>query len=513
MYRILLFGGINMFENNLKTIPIKLSALVNTKRFVPIKIVVIYMIIGSLWIYFSDSLTITMSNNLLDFKTLQNIKGFIFIIFTSIILYILIHSNINMILNLEKQIKDREKQNRLIVDSITNGIWDWEIKTDKTYFSPTYKSKLGYKEDEIENTFKGWEKLVHPDDIKKTLKIIQQCIQDKTTKYEVEFRMKTKKGDYAWILSRGIVVMDDKGVPTNMIGTHMDITERKEAEKEHRKVMEENKKLLEETLEYDKLKTEFFSNISHELRTPLNIILSTAQLLNLYNKDKKIDYNRIDKSIHAIKQNCYRLLRLINNVMDMSKIESNFLGMNLQNYNIVSVVEEITLDCQQYIESKGLTLEFDTEIEEKIMACDADKIERIILNLFSNSVKNTKVGDKITVNIYDENEYIVISVKDTGIGIPEDKLEIIFERFRQTDALLTRSHEGSGIGLSLVKALVEMHGGEIFANSKVGYGSEFSIRLPIRMLSNEESNSQRNNLIMDTNIEKIDIEFSDIYSA
>lgn len=280
-------------------------------------------------------------------------------------------------------------------------------------------------------------------------------------------------------------------------------------------LIKENKRLLEEVIEYDRLKTEFFSNVSHEFKTPLNIIFSTTQLLSLHtlNCNETYEYNpKINNYISIMKQNCYRLLRLINNLIDITKIDSGFINLNLQNKNIVEVVENVTLSTVEYVESKSRTIIFDTDVEEKIMAFDPEKIERIILNLISNSVKFTKPQDQIEVNMYDKKENIIISVKDTGVGIPKEKQKIIFERFRQVSPLLNRNHEGSGIGLSLVKSLVEMHNGKISVESQCGKGTEFIIELPVKLISQEDNTEISNDFTSQTNVEKIQIEFSDIYS-
>ena len=277
-------------------------------------------------------------------------------------------------------------------------------------------------------------------------------------------------------------------------------------------LIKENKRLLEETLEYDKLKTEFFSNISHELKTPLNIIFSTMQILSLYSNKDELDSKKLNKHINIVNQNSYRLLRLVNNLIDTTRIDSGFKDLNLQNKNIVEVIENITLSTVDYVESKSREIIFDTEIEEKILAIDPDQMERIILNLISNAVKFTNPNDKIEVKIYDKKESVLISVKDTGIGISEDKQEIIFERFRQVDPLYIRKNEGSGIGLSLVKSLVEMHNGNICVKSKCGEGTEFIIEIPVKLVSKEDNESYIEEFIPQCNIDKIHIEFSDIYS-
>ena len=164
----------------------------------------------------------------------------------------------------------------------------------------------------------------------------------------------------------------------------------------------------------------------------------------------------------------------------------------------------------EYMKSKGITLLFDTDIEEKIIACDGDVIERIILNLLSNSVKFSKPNSEIFISLQDLEDKILIKVKDTGIGIPEDKIEVIFDRFRQVDALLTRKREGSGIGLALVKALVEAHEGNISITSQIGEGTEVLIELPYKVIGTDKD-IYENNTYEDEKIEKIFIEFSDIY--
>ncbi|MCJ7690218.1 MAG: ATP-binding protein, partial [Clostridiaceae bacterium] len=276
-------------------------------------------------------------------------------------------------------------------------------------------------------------------------------------------------------------------------------------------LIKENKKLLEETVEYDKLKTEFFSNISHELKTPLNIIFSTMQLLSLHSNNGELDSKKLNKYINLVNQNSYRLLRLVNNLIDITKIDSGYGNLNLQNKNIVEVIENITLSTVDYVGSKSKQIIFDTEIEEKIMAFDSEQMERIMLNLISNAVKFTNTNDKIEVKIYDEKESVLISVKDTGIGISEDKQRIIFERFRQVDPLYSRRNEGSGIGLSLVKSLVEMHNGNISVKSKYGEGTEFIIEIPVKLISKDENESSVEEFIPQCNVDKIHIEFSDIY--
>lgn len=286
-------------------------------------------------------------------------------------------------------------------------------------------------------------------------------------------------------------------------------------EQEHlREENEKSKKLLNESILSETLKTEFFSNLSHELRTPLNVILSTLQLLELYmrNDDIAAMGSKLSRHVRIMKQNCYRQLRLVNNMIDITKLDSGYFELDLQNCNIVGLVENITLSVSEYIRNKSLKLIFNTDLNECIIACDPDKVERVILNLLSNAIKFTNEGGSMTVSIYADGGSIAISVMDTGIGIPADKAGIIFDRFRQVDKSLTRKQEGSGIGLSIVKSLVELHGGEILVNSVYGKGTEFIVRLPIRVLTEDIGCCKVAEDLRQERIERIHIEFSDIYS-
>lgn len=277
-------------------------------------------------------------------------------------------------------------------------------------------------------------------------------------------------------------------------------------------MLAENKMLVEKTLQYDKLKTEFIANMSHELRTPLNIIFSTVQLLDvIIIKDVNLDNNKIRNYTGSIKQNCYRLVRLVNNLIDITKIDSGFMDLNLSNQNIVEVAENITQSTAQYVQSMSRTIIFDTNEEEKVMAFDPEKLERILLNLISNAVKFTNPGDTISVTLKVLKDEVYICVKDTGIGIQKEKLSQLFQRFKQIDPLLNRSHEGSGIGLTIVKALVELHGGTIEVKSNYGEGTEFLICLPVKIIEEQDDAEIKMDFNSQSNVENINIEFSDIY--
>lgn len=271
--------------------------------------------------------------------------------------------------------------------------------------------------------------------------------------------------------------------------------------------------LLKEANEYNVLKTRLFSTISHELKTPINIIYSAIQLLeNMYKCDEQSNKKDVFlKYSGVMKQNCYRLIRLINNYIDINKIGLGFYNLEEKNGNIVNTIEDITMSIVEYAKMKNIKVIFDTDIEEKIIAYDSEKIERIMLNLLSNAIKFTDRGGKIKVSIHDGEKFIIVSVKDNGAGIPEDMLKKIFEVFIQVDGSIRRKVEGSGIGLSLVKSFVEMHGGSISVKSKVGVGSEFLMKLPVKKVDEGLNINSGKGKLMDMDDKEVKIELSDIY--
>ena len=264
--------------------------------------------------------------------------------------------------------------------------------------------------------------------------------------------------------------------------------------------------------EIEKMQQEFFANISHELRTPLNLIFGSLQLIKSVEKEVLEKRNSLNKYIDIIDQNSKRLLRLVDNLIDSTRMKCGYYKYNPKNYDIVSFVENISMSVADFAKQNNIDLIFDTDVEEKIMAFDLEKLERIMLNLLSNSIKYNKAQGQIEVLLNDCNDTFVIRVKDTGVGIPSDKLMYIFERFRQVENRFNKSTEGSGIGLSLVKDLIEIQGGTIEVKSELGVGSEFIIKLPVKILS-DDSNIDKvyfNNDYHDL-VKRMNIEFSDIY--
>lgn len=412
-------------------------------------------------------------------------------------------------INIETELKQKIALQKIIINTIPTPLYFKDLKFNYVGINPAYSELIGINEKDIigKNVYDLFD-----------TNIAESCNQmdidlmnDQYKQIVKEISVLLEDGNSKTIINSKALILDDEGNPSGIVGVLLDITGQKESEILKTNIAEDHL-IIDELKRDDVLKTEFFSNISHELRTPLNVIFSAVQLVEAYvNSDYISNENKIIKNIKSIKQNSLRLQRLVNNFIDITKIDSHAFEIRLQNLDIVNVVEEIALSVSDFILNKGISLVFDTNVEEKIMAFDEEKFERIILNLLSNAIKYTQEGGTINVNIIDKGDTVIIQIKDSGIGIPQDKLDLVFNRFYQISPINTRQ-QGSGIGLNLVKSLVEMHNGTISVDSELGIGTNFSIELPYRLSINEAS---QHPMVFDkqSRIEKIQLEFSDIYKV
>jgi PAS domain S-box-containing protein len=260
--------------------------------------------------------------------------------------------------------------------------------------------------------------------------------------------------------------LDSGGNLIALSGTMQDVTDLKRADEEAVMRMEADARL--------KVMTEFFTNVSHELKTPLSLILMQMDMMRMHAGDAK----RTEKLLSDATLNAYRLTRLVNNLLDISKMDAGFMRLNLMKRDIVGVLRNICDSVAGYASAKSISLGFESDVAEKHMDLDREKLDRIVLNLLSNAIKHTPAGGRISVELKEKNGCVRILVRDTGEGIPADKLGTIFDRFVQVSNRMSRQGEGCGIGLALVRSLVELHGGRVWAESELGRGSVFTVELP-----------------------------------
>ena len=284
---------------------------------------------------------------------------------------------------------------------------------------------------------------------------------------------KKKNNELYWSAQTITPMKDKDGNISNYVSVLRDITEIVERQKQdlELKISREQTRKLEEM---DHIKSRFFANISHEFRTPLTLIL--GQVDSVMSSDIEV---KEKGKLQVANRNARRLLTLINQILDISKIETGNLELNAEPHNVVSFLTSLLYSFESLAELKKIKLTFDSEFENLTVIFDPDKMEKVFYNLLSNAFKFTPINGEIKVVVKElKDSTVEIKIKDTGIGIPANRLPKIFDRFYQVDGSQTREHEGTGIGLALAKSLIELHKGKISVNSKEGEGSEFIIALP-----------------------------------
>ncbi|WP_148550524.1 ATP-binding protein [Paraclostridium bifermentans] len=392
------------------------------------------------------------------------------------------------ITNKVELLKNIEKNEKTFLE-IANNIEEVIVIADEKkahYISPSFERVFGVKPEKLYDDIKTWK------DNWKSFEPQGNVNYNYNYKEPVSiiFKATSKNQDVKWFWVRIVSLLDENGNVIKKIFVISDITQTKKVD-----------------LELEKLRMDFLANISHELRTPINLILSSLQVLSLKMNLLDEELSRyFNKYLSIVDQNGRRLLKLVNNLIDTTRLESGCFSYNPKNKDIISYVENICLSVSEFVKSNNLTIIFDTDVEEKFIAFDVDNMERIILNLISNAIKFNKPGGKIEVFISCKDD-IEISVKDSGIGIPEDKIDKIFERFEQVKT--NTKKEGSGIGLNLVKSLIEMNNGSIKVESELEKGSKFTIILPNTLIKNSLSYSYENSNYIN-NENQISVEFSDI---
>ncbi|MDQ2086725.1 response regulator [Herbivorax sp. ANBcel31] len=382
--------------------------------------------------------------------------------------------------NIEEDLKKSRGQFELAVKGSQDGIWDWDIKTNKLFLSTRWKEMIGYTDSELENNFSTFESRIHPNDKLGVLEYVQDYLNGKIPFYNMEFRFRHKKGHYLWILAKGEALRDETGKPYRMAGSHTDITEIKEKEKE----------LIRQKEKADAAnvaKSQFLANMSHEIRTPMNGVIGFIQLLEMTNLDEE------QKSfLKSIKTSSDALLNIINDILDLSKIEAGKLEMEQIPFNLRATVEKAVQPFEAKALEKGIDLSIITKSDlPKMLLGDPTRLRQVISNIVCNGVKFTKKGEVLVkVELLQEKEatyQILFTIEDTGIGISEDFLDQLFSPFAQQDTSTTRRYGGTGLGLPICKNIIEMMGGEIKVKSKKDKGSCFSFSLIFEKTTEEYS--------------------------
>jgi PAS domain S-box-containing protein len=378
----------------------------------------------------------------------------------------------------KERAEESEKQIKTMFSALNAGIAIMGIHGEVLEWNSTFINYFGYAPEEFKKL--TTRDITHPDDIPQTMHYISQVINNHINSFRFEKRFLKKDGTAFWVdLSGSALKKDDKVYA--FLGVVYDITERKNIELQLQSQFNELKIAKEHAEESDRLKTAFLQNMSHEIRTPMNAIMGFSNLL-LENSDNKA---KLRKFTEIINQRCNDLLDIINDILDISKIESGLLPINIEETNLNEVFAEISVFFKEYqkrIEKHHIKLvsHFFGAPEDEYILTDKVKLKQIFINLISNAFKFTDEGRIDCGCKFDTNHNLLFYVTDTGIGIPEEKHQYVFERFAQLQQGSKRNIGGTGLGLSIVKALVNLLGGQVFLESEPGKGSTFSFTIPYK---------------------------------
>ncbi|MBF0278058.1 MAG: PAS domain S-box protein [SAR324 cluster bacterium] len=395
----------------------------------------------------------------------------------------------------EKETRENEEFLRMALEKTETGTWDWNLASGGIVLNNFWQTLLGYDPGEQDFDFEWWKKCVHPDSFPAFEKAFNDYLEGRSGDYELEYRIKNKQGEWKWIWAVGrCVEWDEENAPLRIIGTHKDISDRKRNEEElanYREHLEElvtertlqletkNRELEQANLhlqEMDRLKSIFLASMSHELRTPLNSIIGFSGILLMGMAGPLAMEQK--KQLKMVQNSARHLLSLINDLLDLSKIEAGKVDLNIEDFLFNELVEEVAASFLPLAEAKNLKLTLEIPRNLKLRS-DKRRIQQILMNLLSNAINYSEKGSIEVVAKKVKRSHLQVEVIDTGIGISSDNLRRLFQPFQQLDDTLAKSQEGTGLGLYLCKKLCLLLKGDISVTSVYGEGSTFTFNIPL----------------------------------
>lgn len=327
---------------------------------------------------------------------------------------------------------------RALMDAAEEGIWDWNVASGDVYFSDRWLSMLGYRRGEIEPHVRSWALLVHPDDLPLVNQVLQRHLAGEIPLYETEHRVRTRNGDWKWILDRGRVVeRAPDGAPLRAVGVHLDLSDRR---------------WREETL----------SLVSHELRNPLTSVLSSCEL---------------------IQRSALRMNRIVSDLVDLTRMESGKFQVSFSHVHLIPLLESVVSGLERLLRGKRLECRLDLPSDLPLIWSDEVRLAQVFSNLLHNAIKFSPAGAQIWVRAGVDENWVWIEVVDQGKGIDPSEIPHLFERFWQSAGTHAAGgqREGLGLGLFIAQGILISLGGGVSAESKgLGQGSKFKVRLPRR---------------------------------
>ncbi len=375
---------------------------------------------------------------------------------------------------MEHSLRVSRQRLELIFQSSELGLWYCNLPFDKLVWNDKCKEHFGFPID-AEVTIDLFYQHLHPDDREPTKAAIAQSIEGRTS-YDVNYRTIAPNGDVRWIRAIGRAFYEETGNPVHFDGITVDVTEQKRQEAERDLLLQREQAARGAAEAANRIKDEFLAVLSHELRSPLNPILGWSQLL----RSRKLDEKTVNHALEIIERNARLQTRLIEDLLDVSRILQGKLSLNVCPLNLTTTIEAALETVRLAAESKSIQIHTTFELNVGQVAGDPNRMQQVVWNLLSNAVKFTPSGGRVEIRLEEIGDSAQIRVIDTGKGIIPEFLPYVFDYFRQADSATTRQFGGLGLGLAIVRYLVELHGGKVFADSLgEGQGATFTVRLPL----------------------------------
>ncbi|MEH1817830.1 MAG: ATP-binding protein [Nostoc sp.] len=371
-------------------------------------------------------------------------------------------------------LRQSEERYRYLAEAIPQLVWTTKPNGECDFFNQNWCDYTGLTFEQSLGS--GWLAALHPDDVQRADKVWSDAVKNSTI-YNNEYRFKrASDGSYRWQLARGLPLKDEQGFVVKWFGTCTDIHEQKQIleERAHLLELEQIARAKAETA--NRIKDEFLAVLSHELRTPLNAILGWSKLL----QSRRLDQTKTSEALATIERNANLQVQLIEDLLDISRILQGKLTLNITKINLESTILSALETMRLAAETK--LIEVNTKFESDVgqIMGDSTRLQQVVWNLLSNAIKFTPRGGKVEVRLEEADGYAQIIVSDTGKGIKADFLPYVFDYFRQADSTSTRNFGGLGLGLAIVRNIIEMHGGIVQADSHgEGKGAIFTVSLPL----------------------------------
>ena len=357
-----------------------------------------------------------------------------------------------------------------LFDHAPVGLWAAGSDGSRTHFNRQWLAFTGRTlAAEREN---GWTEGIHPDDFERCLGTYLRAVHGRRA-YELEYRLRRFDGEYRWMHDTGVPHYAEDGTFVAYVGSAVDITD-------GRRAQDERERLLLDAEAASRAKDQFLATLSHELRTPLNAVVGWAHML----RSGKLDEAAAARAIDTIDRNARAQSQLISDILDISRIVSGKLRLSVRPVDLAPVVEAALDTVRPSAEAKGIRLQAVLDPAAGPVSGDADRLQQVAWNLLANAIKFTPRNGRVHVRLARIDSHVELRIEDTGIGIGPEFMPHVFELFRQRDGSPSRQHGGLGLGLALVKHLVELHGGSVeCASPGEGMGAVFSVRLPLMIVA------------------------------